>query len=82
MSTILISVYDGPEDVKKFQKLCEDVGLEKHRFVIRHRYLPPDKDFGITISNRGGLMEKAEHQIKNFENLQKKNVFTQAILFS
>ena len=63
LSTILISVYDGPEDVTKFQKMCEEAALEKNQYVIRHRYLPPEKDFGITISNRGGQLEKAEHVI-------------------
>lgn len=65
LSTILISVYDGPEDMKKFEKLCLEAKLDEKNFVIRNRYLPPEDDFGITISNRGGLMEKAEHSIKS-----------------
>lgn len=64
LSTLLISVYDGPEDMIKFRKLCEKAGLQKKQYVIRNRYLPPEKDFGITMSNRGGLMENAEHSIK------------------
>lgn len=63
LNTLLISVYDGKEDADKFQKLCEDAELEDHQFVIRHRYLPPEKDFGITMSNRAGMMKNAEHQI-------------------
>ncbi len=63
LSTILISVYDGPEDVVKFQNMVDNVGLDKERYVIRHRYLPPEKDFGITISNRGGQMKNASHSI-------------------
>tara|TARA_Y100001970_G_scaffold76866_1_gene97651 strand:- start:13475 stop:14359 length:885 start_codon:yes stop_codon:yes gene_type:complete len=63
LNTILISVYDGPEDMKKFQKMCEKVGLNEKQYVIRNRYLPPEQDFGITMSNRGGLMEKADHKI-------------------
>ena len=67
LSTILISVYDGPEDVTRFQKMCEEAALEKNQYVIRHRYLPPEKDFGITMSNRAGLMANAEHKIKPLE---------------
>ena len=63
LTTILISVYDGKEDEEKFQKLVEKAGLNEKQYVIRNRYLPPEKDFGITISNRAGLMEKAEHKI-------------------
>lgn len=67
LSTLLISVYDGPEDMKKFKKMCKDARLESYQYVIRNRYLPPEKDFGITISNRGGLMEKAGHSIKSLK---------------
>ena len=31
LSTLLISVYDGPEEEKKFYKLCEDANLKKNR---------------------------------------------------
>ena len=31
---------------------------------MRHRYLTESEDFGITLSNRSGLMENAEYQIK------------------
>ena len=67
LSTILISVYDGPEDMKKFKKMCEEANLDKENYVIRNRYLPPEQDYGITISNRGGYMEKAEHSIKSLD---------------
>ena len=67
LSTILISVYDGPEDMVKFQKLCEEAKLDKRQFVIRNRYLPPEEDYGITMSNRGGQMENATHSISSLE---------------
>ena len=63
LTTILISVYDGKEDEDIFYKLCEDAGLLKEQYVIRNRYLPPEEDFGITISNRAGLMKNAEYSI-------------------
>tara|TARA_B100001123_G_C15192897_1_gene980152 strand:- start:191 stop:1081 length:891 start_codon:yes stop_codon:yes gene_type:complete len=64
LSTILISVYDGKEDAVKFDKLCLDCNLNTSQYVIRHRYLPPEKDFGITMSNRSGMMKGAEHKIE------------------
>ena len=67
LSTLLISVYDGPEDMKKFQNLCMKAKLRKEQFVIRNRYLPPEKDYGITISNRGGFMKNAVHQIESLK---------------
>ncbi len=67
LSTLLISVYDGPEDMDKFKKMCQDANLDPDQYVIRNRYLPPEKDYGITISNRGGLMENAGHSIKSLK---------------
>ena len=64
LSTLLISVYDGPEDMIKFKKMCKTVGLNENQYVIRNRFLPPEKDYGITMSNRAGLMEKAAHKIE------------------
>ena len=63
LDTILISVYDSEEDAIKFEKLCKELPLEKKQYVIRKRYLPPEQDFGITLSNRAGMMENAEYKI-------------------
>ena len=65
LSTLLISVYDGPEDAKKFKKMCIDSNLISSQYVIRHRYYSEDKDFGLTISNRAGMMENAEYKISS-----------------
>ena len=68
LSTLLISVYDGPEDMIKFKNMCKNLNLEKEQYVIRNRYLPPEKNFGITMSNRGGLMENAEHSVPSLKH--------------
>ena len=54
------SVYDGPEDVTKFEQMCKKANLDKKQYVIRHRYFGEDKDFGLTISNRAGMMKNAD----------------------
>lgn len=60
LSTLLISVYDGKEAAEQLEKLCLDSGLSDDQYVIRHRYLTEDEDFGITLSNRAGMMENSE----------------------
>lgn len=67
LSTLLISVYDGPAELEKFKKMCSDAKLESKQYVIRNRFLPPEKDFGITINNRGGYMDNAGHPIKSLK---------------
>ncbi len=63
LDKILISVYDGKEDVVKFQNMIDDLKLREDQYIVRDRSLPPEQDFGITLSNRAGMMENAEHQI-------------------
>ena len=56
LNKILISVYDGKKDALKFASLCNQAKLNSDQFIIRHRYLSEDQDFGITLSNRAGLI--------------------------
>ena len=67
LNTILISVYDSKEDAEKFENMCKEAKLGFDQYVIRHRYLPPEEDFGITMSNRAGMMSNAEYEIKPLE---------------
>jgi radical SAM protein with 4Fe4S-binding SPASM domain len=73
LTTLLISVYDGPEDEEKFYTLCQKANLKKEQYVIRNRYLPPEKDFGLTFSNRSGNLLNAQYPVPPLEkslNLQ------------
>ena len=67
LSTILISIYDGEDDYFKFKKMCEDIGLSSNQYILRKRYLSKEENFGITISNRGGLMKNAKFPIKSLD---------------
>jgi radical SAM protein with 4Fe4S-binding SPASM domain len=63
LDKILISVYDGKEDVKKFKEMVFQSELNSDQYIIRDRSLPEEEDFGITLSNRAGMMENAEFKI-------------------
>jgi len=63
LTTLLISVYDSAEDAARLEQMCITTGLLEQQYVIRHRYLPPEEDFGITLSNRAGAMSTAEFVI-------------------
>ena len=81
LDKLLISVYDGPEDVIKFEKLCNQANLKKDQYFIRHRYLPPEEDFGITLSNRAGMMAKAEYKISELNTSLKKPCYYPSYTF-
>ena len=63
LNKILISAYDSKEDAEKFEDLCVKAELSKEEYIVRHRYYSEDQDFGITLSNRAGLMKDAEFKI-------------------
>lgn len=63
LDRMLISLYDGEEQYLKFKKLGEDLNLNDYQYVLRKRYLPEEQDFGITLSNRGGMLKNAEYKI-------------------
>ena len=67
LTTLSIIVYDGPDDAEKLQEMCESVNLREDQFIVRHRYLPPEENFGINLTNRGGTMENAGFKINSLK---------------
>jgi len=67
LNKILISAYDGKEDAQKLEDLCVSVNLKKEQYIVRHRYYSEEQDFGITLSNRSGLMQNAEFKIESLK---------------
>ena len=63
LDRIQISLYDGEEQHLEFVELGKSLNLTSNQYVLRPRYLPEEKNFGITLSNRGGMMENAEFKI-------------------
>ena len=68
LDKILISAYDGKEDVKKFEEMVFKCKLNLDQYIIRDRSLPEEEDFGITLSNRSGMMENAEFAIPKLKS--------------
>ena len=64
LNKILISAYDSKEDAEKLEKLCKKANLNENQYIVRHRYYSENSDFGITLSNRAGLMENAILRLK------------------
>jgi len=81
LNRILISAYDGKEDAEKFEDLCKTAKLSDKQYIVRHRYYSEDQDFGITLSNRAGLMENAEFKIKKLEESLKSECYIPSYTF-
>ena len=67
LNRLLISAYDSKEDAEKLEDLCASANLKKEQYMVRHRYYSEEEDFGITLSNRSGLMENAEFKIASLK---------------
>ena len=61
--------------------MCKDANLTKSQYVIRHRYYSEKQDFGLTISNRAGMMENAEYKISSLDEPSKDKCFYPSYTF-
>ena len=81
LNKILISAYDGKEEAEKLENLCIEAKLSKEQYIVRNRYYSEEHDFGITLSNRAGLMENAEFKIKKLKEPMKTQCFIPSYTF-
>ena len=81
LNKILISAYDSKEDADKLESLCKLANLNENQYIVRHRYYSEDKDFGITLSNRAGLMDNAEFKIESLKEPLKKPCYIPSYTF-
>ncbi len=80
LDRLLISVYDTQDDVHKFNQLAEKCKLSK-QVIVRDRTLPPEEDFGITLSNRAGMLKNAEHTVLPLKKKLEKACYYPAYTF-
>ena len=81
LNKILISAYDGKVESEKLEDLCVQANLNEKQYIVRHRYYSEDKDFGITLSNRSGLMADAEFKIDALKEPLKKPCYIPSYTF-
>jgi radical SAM protein with 4Fe4S-binding SPASM domain len=56
LDTLLISLYDGPEQREVFQGMMAEADVSESQVVLRDRWLPPEENYGITLVNRSGMV--------------------------
>ena len=59
-----LSLYDGPEQTVEFSEMRRRCGLTTNQVKLRRRYWA-DGNFGITISNRTGLVDSNAYRDKS-----------------
>lgn len=64
LDTISISMYDGDHQLAYFNAMMQELDLDNTQVVLRRRYYK-DGNYGITISNRSGLINSNEYRDEN-----------------
>lgn len=57
LSRLNVSVYDGPDHMDRFAEMRREAGIDDQRFIMRGRFLPQSKNFGLILSNRAGMVK-------------------------
>ena len=63
-SRVLISMYDGPEQVNKFKKIIKKLKVPPDFIILRDRWYDKDNNFGVKLTNRTGTI-KIGNQLSN-----------------
>lgn len=53
---IIVSMYDGPEQIAKFETMFEAAGADRSLFILRDRWYSGEDDFGVKLTNRAGTV--------------------------
>ncbi len=68
LNTISISMYDGQHQIEHFSNMMIECNLDSSQVVLRRRYFE-NGNYGITISNRSGLIDSNEFRDENEESI-------------
>ena len=57
VNKLLISMYDGPEQRKKFLDMTKKANVPKDFVILRDRWHDETKDYGLKLTNRTGTID-------------------------
>ncbi len=55
-SKVLVSMYDGPEQIEKFEKMKKNANVPEDLLILRDRWYDKYNDFGVKLTNRAGTI--------------------------
>lgn len=66
---VLISLYDGPEQLDKFNKIIDETKIDKNFVILRNRWYSDKIDYGLKLTNRTGTISIGNQpDVKNYKN--------------
>ena len=68
ISKIVVSLYDGPHQIKKFKDLFIKSNAKPKHFILRDRWYNEEDGFGLMLTNRAGTLNYENKNLPhNFE---------------
>jgi radical SAM protein with 4Fe4S-binding SPASM domain len=58
LKQLVISMYDGPEQIEYFNSLFGECGIEENLYTLRDRWYDEEEDYGLIYTNRTGSIGK------------------------
>ena len=65
LKQFVVSMYDGPDQIKFFKDLFNECGIANKYFTLRDRWYEEEEGYGLLYTNRAGIMG---NQIKSPHN--------------
>jgi len=56
LSQMVVSMYDGPEQIEHFNNLFDECGVSEDLYTLRDRWYDEEEDYGLLYTNRAGSM--------------------------
>ena len=57
LNFMVISMYDGPEQVEYFTSLFDESSIDKSKYILRDRWYGEDEEYGLILTNRAGFFD-------------------------
>ena len=73
LDVLSISIYDGEKEFKYFEKLIKSSKIQNNKIILRRRY-KLGGNYGITFSNRAGLVNTNKFISENEEKIDMSNL--------
>ncbi len=64
---LIISLYDGPEQILKFKSLIKELNIPENFVILRDRWYSDKIDYGVKLTNRVGTVSIGNQpEVKNY----------------
>ena len=66
LNHLIVSMYDGPEQVSYFNTLFSDAKISKDNYILRDRWYSEEDNYGLMLTNRAGYFNSRKINRKCF----------------